>query len=194
MAYFSKEIYDRKANYAHRIANEGLESIATYLVAEDPKWKNADLDDDEVSDEIDSEIEGLIYELEPIVELSHKRHEIHSTNRSHFISDSSDLHKIGTEYSDGCLIDDVNALNKKYNIVNEKIPYIKLPEVDFDIDSDEDILDYYGIDISDDEDENHTNAYKALFEDWNSCINKWSESVRKWFKEINKKFGSDFPD
>ena len=194
MAYFDKETYERKRNYAHRISREGLEKIATQLVLEDPKYENVNLDDEDVQDEIDKEIEGLIYELEPIAKLSHKRHEIHSTNRGHFIADSFDLHKVGTEYSDGCLIDDVNELNKKYNLVDEKIPYIKLPEVDFDIDSDEDILDYYGINISDDEDENHTNAYEALFEDWDDCINKWSDSVRKWFRKLNEKFGTDFPD
>lgn len=194
MAYFSKDTYDRKRNYAYRISKEGLEKIALYLVSENPKYKNADLDDENVQDEIDSEIEDLIYELKPIAELSHKRHEIHSTDRRHFMSDSSDLHEVGTEYSDGCLIDEVNALNKKYNLVNEKIPYIKLPEVDFDIDSDEDILNYYGIDVSDDENENHTNAYETLFEDWDDCINKWSNSVRQWFKELNEKFDTDFPD
>ena len=78
MAYFSKEIYDRKRDYAYRISNEGLEKIALYLVAENPKYKDVTWEsDDELLDEIDSEIEGLIYELEPIAELSHKRHEIH---------------------------------------------------------------------------------------------------------------------
>lgn len=39
MAYFSKDIYDRKRDYAYRISNEGLEKIALYLVAENPKYK-----------------------------------------------------------------------------------------------------------------------------------------------------------
>lgn len=194
MAYFDKETYERKARYAYRISREGLEKIAVYLVSENPKYNNADLDDEDIQDEIDKKIEGLIYELEPIAELSHKRHEIHSTDRSHFIYGSVDLHKVGTEYSDGCLIDDVNELSEKYNLVNEKIPYIKLPECDTYIDSDEDILNYYGIDISDDEDENHINAYEALFEDWDDCIDNWSHSVRKWFRKLNEKFGTDFPD
>lgn len=194
MAYFSKDIYDRKRDYAYRISNEGLEKIALYLVSENPKYKNADLDDEDVQNEIDKEIEDLIYELEPIAELSHLRHNIHSTDRGHFIADSSDLHKVGTEYSDGCLIDDVNELNKKYNLVDEKLRYISLPQCDMDIDSDEDILDYYGEDISEDEDENHEKAYELLFEDWDDCINKWSDSVRQWFREINKKFDTDFPD
>lgn len=63
-----------------------------------------------------------------------------------------------------------------------------------DVDSDEDILDYYGEDVSEDEHENHEKAYELLFEDWDKCINKWSDSIRKWFKEINKKFDTDFPD
>ena len=92
------------------------------------------------------------------------------------------------------MIDDVNELNKKYNLADEKLEYISLPECDMDIDSDEDILDYYGEDVSEDENENHEKAYELLFEDWDKCINKWSDSVRKWFKEINKKFDTDFPD
>lgn len=39
MAYFSKDIYDRKRDYAYRISNEGLEKIALYLVSENPKSK-----------------------------------------------------------------------------------------------------------------------------------------------------------
>lgn len=193
MSYFSKEIYDKKRDYAHKISKEGLEKIALYLIAENPKYKNADLEDENVQDEIDSEIENLIYELEPIAELSHERHNIHSTNRGHFISNDSDLHEVGTEYSDGCLIDEVNALNKKYNLVDKKLNYIELPQCSFDIDSDEEILDYYGEDVSEDEYENHEKAYKLLFEDWDNCINKWSDSVRQWFREINKKFDTDFP-
>ena len=38
MAYFSKDIYDRKRDYDHRISREGLEKIALYLVAENPKY------------------------------------------------------------------------------------------------------------------------------------------------------------
>lgn len=194
MAYFSKEVYDRKRDYAYRISKDGLEKIALYLVAENPKYKNVDWDsDDELLDEMDSEIEELIDELEPIAELSHKRHEIHSTDRKHFVNDSSDLHKIGTQYSDNCLIDEVNSLNKKYNLVADKVPYINCVEVDFDTDSDEDILDYYGEDVSDDEDENHNKAYECMFFDWDEQINKWSDSVRKWFRELNKKFDTDFP-
>ena len=34
MAYFDKETYDRKREYAYRISKEGLENIALYLVAE----------------------------------------------------------------------------------------------------------------------------------------------------------------
>ena len=59
MSYFSKEIYYRKREHAYSISEEGLELIATYLVSENPKYKNVDLDDDEVSDEIDSEIEDV---------------------------------------------------------------------------------------------------------------------------------------
>ena len=90
-------------------------------------------------------------------------------------------------------VDVIEYGDKKYSLVDEKLEYISLPECDMDIDSDEDILEYYGEDVSEDERENHEKAYELLFEDWDKCINKWSDSVRKWFKEINKKFDTDFP-
>ena len=92
---------------------------------------------------------------------------------------------------DGCGTDEI--MINHYSALDEKLEYISLPECDMDIDSDEDILDYYGEDVSEDENENHEKAYKLLFEDWDKCVNKWSDSVRKWFKEINKKFDTDFP-
>ena len=39
MPYFSKDIYDRKRDYAYRISNEGLEKITLYLVSENPKYR-----------------------------------------------------------------------------------------------------------------------------------------------------------
>ena len=194
MSYFSKEIYQKKRDYAYTVSSKGLENVATYLVAENPKYKNADLSNDDIFQEINSVIEDLINELEPIQQLSHKRHEIHSANRRHFVNDSSELSKIGNQYSDGCLIDDVNRLNRKYNLVKDVVKLIGDVGVSYDSDSDEEILGYYGEDyVGLDDNEIHEKAYELMVWDWDATINKWSDSVRAWFKEINKKFNTDFP-
>lgn len=217
MAYFSKEVYDRKRDYAYRISNEGLEKIALYLVSENPKYKNADLDDEDVQDEIDSEIEDLIYELEPIANLSHFRHELHSTKASSLFNTESadfDLPKQYDDDSEDCLYYEVMELNKKYGLVNKKLP----PMPDFyDVPYNWlEVYDPYSSDGAKDiynEDEFVSKEY--TLEEWLSFIdsdeiteklydlsyeideerkNKWSDSVRQWFKEINKKFDTDFPD
>lgn len=193
MAYFSKEVYDRKRDYAYRISNEGLEKIALYLVAENPKYKNADLSDDEISDEIDSEIESLIYELKPIARLSHKRHEIHSNH-----SDSR-MDWWDNEIED--IISEVNGLNKTYDLVKENVPSIDTDDEGVDIDWDAWLVcDTLG--LNEDEyledgnwkDDKFNDVYELVCEYNRDLKNKWSDSIRKWFKKINDKFGSDFPD
>ena len=60
MSYFSKEIYQRKREYAYSVSNEGLEKIAIYLISENPKYKNVDLNDESVEkDEDDLRDEAL---------------------------------------------------------------------------------------------------------------------------------------
>ena len=192
MAYFSKDIYDRKRDYAYRISKEGLEKIALYLVSENPKYKNADLDDEDVQDKIDKEIEDLIYELEPIAELSHLRHNVHS-----------DGHDTSFDFSfqDSEIIDDANEINKKYNLNKNEIPHPNtedLPSLDddnwllceeFDLNEDE-WLDEYGDWIGD----KYEDIYEMVVEKVREEKDRWSDSVRQWFREINKKFDTDFPD
>lgn len=211
MAYFSKDAYERKREYAARVANDGLTSIAKILALKDlnftgdsseeilSSWDKylESLNDDAYNyetDKLDSLIQSYEDELEPLKELSYKRHEIHSTDRGHFVAGSYRLTPIGTQYSEECLISEVNELNRKYGLSDKSVPLIKEPECDLDIDSIEDVLDYYGIEVSGDEDEDREAAHNALREDWDNCINQWSESVRDWFSDINQKFGSDFPD
>lgn len=190
MAYFSKDAYARKREYAYKVSLDSLEILAIALLADNPKYADLDREDPE---KLDSLVEDLIEELRPIANLSHKRHEIHSTDRSHFFSDVSELVTVGNEYSDGCLIDDVNSLNRKYNLVDTDVPIIGDVVVTSD-DSTEDILDYYGKDSSGDESTDHDLCYSLMYDDWDSVINTWSDNVRSWFKKLNEKFGTDFPD
>lgn len=218
MAYFSKDIYDRKRDYAYKISNEGLEKIALYLVSENPKYKNADLDDEDVQDEIDSEIEDLIDELEPIADLSHFRHKLHSTKTSSLFTVESANFDLPDQYDDNLSEDGlyykVTELNKRYGLVNEKLP--RMPDF-YDVPySWLEVCDPYS---SDDAEDIYNNdefvSDKYTLEEWLSFVdsekiveklyelsyeideerkNNWSNSVRKWFKEINKKFDTDFPD
>lgn len=170
MAYYTKEEYRRKAEYAYGKSTEGITMIAAALG-------------------VDEE------ELEPIARLSHTRHKIHSTAASHFACDSSELAKVGTQYSDGSMIDDVNALNRKYKLVDGDIPCIHEPEVEMSVDSDEDIMDYY--DKATDgmnDDDIHAEAYDLICCDWAEIIDQWSDAVRQWFGKLNERFGTDFPD
>lgn len=193
MAYFSKEVYDRKRDYAYRISKEGLEKMALYLVAENPKYKNADLEDDDVQEEIDSEIESLIYELEPIAELSHERHNIHSDNH--------DAHMDWWTQETERIISEVSELNDKYNLVNQEVPSIDAEDEGVDCDWDAwlvcEILDLDGDEYLEDNfhfnDEKFDEVYELCCEYNRKLKDEWSNSVRKWFKEINKKFDTDFP-
>lgn len=194
MAYFSKEIYDRKRDYAYRISNEGLEKIALYLVAENPKYKNVNFEsDDELLDEMDSEIEGLIYELEPIAELSHKRHEIHS--------DGDDSHMDWWDNEIIDIITKVTELNDTYNLINIDVPSIDYEDEGVDLDWDNwlicDVLDLDEDEYLEDGqwiDGKYDEVYEKACEYNRELKDEWSDSVRKWFKEINKKFDTDFPD
>lgn len=214
MAYFSKEVYDRKREYAYRTSREGLTAVATILAINDmgidKKYPELTLDaweeyldslDADEYNEKDDELNDLIsdyeIELEPLKELSHARHEIHSTSREHFLVDDNPVHRlltdVGTQYSDGGMVYEVNKLNKKLKLVDKDIPEMYIPDVSMD-DSIEEVLEYYDIEVSDDYDENVENAREALMNDYSEIVNDWSNSVRDWFGELNERFGSDFPD
>lgn len=185
MSYFSKDAYDRKREYAYRTSADGVERIASYIVA-----NTMQPDDPDAEQRMDE----LVEELQPIAELSHKRHEIHSTDPQHFAYDISLLTEVGNEYSDGCLIDTVEELNRKYSLVPEGIPYIGDVLVSPESDTTEEILDYYGKEPTGDEDADRNTAVDLVVEDWSNVINTWSSAVRAWFGKLNRKVGSDFPD
>ena len=153
-----------------------------------------------IKEQIDSktysdEMINLFMELMPIANLSHKRHEIHSTSVDKFVENLSELHTIGTQYSTGdSLIDDVNRINKKYHLVDDDVPFISVVELMLDVDSTEEILEYYGEKPSDDDDADTNRILNLLVEDWAEKIDSWSNSVRGWYGKLNEKFGTRFPD
>ena len=185
MAYFSKEIYDRKRDYARNIADEGLELIALYIVSHNKEYENYSDDD------LDDEIEDLIEELEPIKELSFARHRMHSSSTY----DSEDVELIGSEYSDGdTLIDQVNELNDTYDLVKDDLHYLDDPLVNEETYEDEDVADYFDVEEDEVTDDMTYKFVEHLRDEWNEIKDKNSEYIRSWFRELNKKFGTKFPD
>lgn len=201
MAYFSKEVYDRKRDYAYRVSREGLEIIANTLLieeefgTEDKYWEYADtLTDEEYEDfkeEWESKVEDLVEELEPLQELSHARHEMHSSST---ISDYS----IFEPFEDSYLLLDVNNLIKKYDLgVKKPLDDIKTPDMSWN-DSMEDLFDYYGYGEYDLEDEDYDDKELEIVDelttDWRNAQNYYSQYIREFFGRINDRFDTDFPD
>lgn len=196
MANLTKEEFQRKADYANRISKEGMDKIIYSILTKNTTEEKAKI----IKEQIDSktysdEMINLFMELMPIADLSHKRHEIHSTSVDKFVENLSELHTIGTQYSTGdSLIDDVNRINKKYHLVDDDVPFISEVELMLDVDSTEEILEYYGEKPSDDDDADRNRILNLLVEDWAEKIDSWSNSVRGWYGKLNEKFGTRFPD
>ncbi|MDD5928358.1 MAG: hypothetical protein PUC37_01015 [Spirochaetales bacterium] len=153
MANLTKEDFQRKTDYANRISKEGMDKIIYSILTKNTTEENAKI----IKEQIDSktysdEMLNLFIELMPIADLSHKRHEIHSTSVDKFVEKLIELQTIGTQYSLGdSLIDDVNRINKKYHLVDDDVPFISEVELMIDVDSTKEILEYYGEEPSDDD-------------------------------------------
>lgn len=185
-AYFGKDAYERKMEYSYKKSGEGIRAIAEYYAQKE----GLTYDDDEYEDVV-NDYETI---FEPIAELSHLRHEIHSSGLHYNL----DFWK--SEYE--TLIDEVNGLNHEYDLVPKDVKYLDWESLpDMDIMSNSEICDLMGWDKSDwiDEDgdlivdkknEFYDNVAYAISEG----IDEWSDSVREWFWYVNEKFGTDFPD
>lgn len=185
MAYYSKDVYDRKREYAYNVSNLGIDEIAIAIL----KKQGITTDDDN----FDEKLEDLVEELQPIVDLSHERHEMHSSRDT---TDVTYMDIIGNQYNVGeTLLNKVNELNKKYHIIQQTLPdYFEIPEMDVDVDDWEEICEYYGIEY----DENDYNdmvekAGNALITDNRNKKDYASETIRQWFSAINEKYGTNFP-
>lgn len=166
MAFFSKEAYEGKQEYALRVAGIGIETIKEALGL-DP----------------DSE------ELNPIAKLSLARHTMHSSKDNNY--DCFD--ELGyTGYADqNGLIDEVNRLNDKYKLVDFGIDKPVLPEVDTDSDEMDDLYDRFG--IGREEENSDWKVCDKVYSLWRDEKNKCSNNIRNWFKKLNEKYGTDFP-
>ena len=185
MAYFSKEIYERKANYAYTISMEGIRAIAQYFVKKDGYSE----DDEEYEDMIDNYAEIF----EPVARLSHLRHEIHSNTQYRLL-----------EFWDSSfdrLIDEVNELNRKYDLAPVAVETMECDSFVDLIMENEIVLESLGIEkeqwdkyLDENGDWKDDNEIGDMIDrKMDENIDKWSESIRNWFGYINEKFGSDFP-
>jgi len=76
MGYFSKEVYQRKEDYAYRISTAGLDKIVYSILTENKTEQNAKI----IKEQIDSktysdEMWNLYMELMPITNLSQSKAE-----------------------------------------------------------------------------------------------------------------------
>lgn len=202
MAYFDKETYARKKEYAYKISKEGTEQIALWIFCKTNKldfdkyenWyddfleNSTEEDFEKFNDKFSDSMEDLLIELEPIQELSHARHDMHSSRNG----DMDCFDKLGTEFSDGCLIDKVNYLVKEFELGLPKLDLMPVPVVSLDDDYEE-IADYFDVDKEDVEDDYDT-YYDRIIGIWQEARNKGSEAIRKWFSIVNKKFDTNFPE
>jgi hypothetical protein len=185
-AYFGKDAYGRKAEYAYRKSSEGISAIAEYYAQQD----GLTYDDDEYEDAV-NDYETI---FEPIAELSHLRHKIHSSG-THYNLDFWDYHY-------DTMIDEVNKLNDEYNLSQIDVEYLDYESLpDIEIMSNSEICDLMGLDESEwlDGDGDLIYDKKNKFYDeiaWaiSDEVDKWSDSVREWFWYVNQKFGTEFPD
>lgn len=163
MAYFSKEVYEGKLNYASRKSRDNRDILREQGLNEDT--------------------------IDLLVSVSSLRHELHCS--SYGESSNNLIRKLGgKQYSCGTEL--IYQINEK-KLIEEKMPLIDELDVDFDSDSVEDILNYYGVSATDDETENSNLAYNYIRKDFEENINNWNLSCRQWFGKINKKYGTDFP-
>lgn len=168
MAYYSKETYERKREYAANIAYDGIHRIAEATgMAEDA--------------------------LDIVAEASSLRHELHSESRKTEVILRGKFNRVGTQYTvDRTLADEINDLH----LIDDAFPTIIEPDITDD-DSTQDIFDYCDEKIPkdvDDEDELRWLALDLLQSCFDEAVNTWSDSVRAWFAKINEKYGTDFPD
>lgn len=192
MAYFDRNTYDRKREYAYNVSSSGIDEIAVAIL----KKQGITTDDDN----FDFELENLVEELQPIADLSHERHEMHSSRD--YSDDTSYFDVLGNQFSDDGLLVKVNELNDKYNIVEQKLPnYFEITEIDWEAGYDlKDLCEEYDIDYDDNWEEDskqYNNAIEevniALMEENRRRKDEASKIIRDWFYVINKKYGTNFP-
>lgn len=102
---------------------------------------------------------------------------------------------LGNQYSWGeTLIDKVNKINKKYNLVDKELKIPQVPEVDLD-DEDDALAEYFGIEYDPSEgfkEGQFSEVCDNVDDLWRNCIEDESRKIRDFFDEINEKYETEF--
>lgn len=161
MAYFSKDVYFNKMLYASKVSASNVSKLIEAGMKE--------------------------HEAELLAHLSHLRHKMHC---SHFNEAVSLLEELGTQYSDGGLICDVNELVGKYGLPS--IPLCDAPEIDPSNDNWL-IAEYFDVD-EDEIEKNYADFVERIDKLWKNAKDATSQNIRDFFKAVNEAYGTDFPD
>lgn len=179
MAYFDKETYERKREYAYNRSWESKEIIAKALG-------------------IDEDDERLI----ALGELSHIRHEIHSTQHPESLVSGNNFELkqncdlVGHQFSCG---GELSTLVDDLHLIDQCFPTITLPETSDEIDTFRERIEYFGEKVPEDwdDEENYDELCNLCYEvEYFGCreiIDAWSKDVRDWFRQVNEKYGTSFP-
>ena len=102
---------------------------------------------------------------------------------------------LGNQYSwRETLIDKVNKINKKYNLVDKELKNPQVPEVDLD-DEDDALAEYFGIEYDPSEgfkEGQFSEVCDNVDDLWRNCIEHESRKIRDFFDEINEKYETEF--
>lgn len=102
---------------------------------------------------------------------------------------------LGNQYS--CretLIDKVNKINKKYNLVDKELKNPQVPEVDLD-DEDNVLAEYFKIEYDPSEgfkEGQFSEVCDNVDDLWRNCIEDESRKIRDFFDEVNEKYETEF--
>lgn len=155
------------------IMNENIERVAQAL-------KNAGFDYKEA-------LEGL----EVLTDLHIELECLNSSNYREYKC----FDDLGNQYSWGeTLIDKVNKINKKYNIVDKELKNPQVPEVDLD-DEDNVLAEYFKIEYDPSEgfkEGQFSEVCDNVDDLWRNCIEDESRKIRDFFDEINEKYETEF--
>ena len=161
MAYFSKDVYFNKMLYASKVSASNVSKLIEAGMKE--------------------------HDAELLAHLSHLRHKMHCSHDDEAISL---LEELGTQYSDGSLICDVNELAGKYGLPS--IPLCDAPEIDSSWDNWL-IAEYFDVDEDEVEDD-YDDYVERIDKLWENAKNTTSKNIRDFFKAVNEAYETDFPD
>lgn len=153
--------------------NENIETLARKLEAAGFDYKEA------------------LKDLEVLVDLHIQLEYLSPSNYRKY----SCFNVLGNQYScKETLIDKVNKINKKYNLVDKELKEPQVPEVDLD-DENETLAEYFGMEYDPSEgfkEGQFSEICDNVDDLWCDCIRDERDKIRDFFDEINEKYETEF--